>query len=102
MKTPTNADGFAVRLKTPQRNQVMMHLQTLDELIREDPPVRNIWRYVESLDLSAFCQDIQAAQGGVGRDAVDPRILLALWLFATVEGVGSARRSSLGNDVRPL
>jgi transposase len=92
MKAPTNSDGFAVRVKTAQRNQVTMHLHTLDELIREDHPVRNIWRYVESLDLSAFYQDIQAVQGGVGRDAVDPRILLALWLFATVEGIGSARR----------
>src|SRR5437773_1827305 len=92
MKTPSNADGFRVRLKTAQRDQVMMHLHTLDELIREDHPVRNLWRYVESLDLSAFYQDIQAVEGGVGRDAVDPRILLALWLFATVEGVGSARR----------
>ena len=92
MKAPTNAAGFAVRLKTAQRDQVIMHLHPLDELIREDHPVRNIWRYVESLDLSAFYQDIQAVSGGVGRDAVDPRILLALWLFATVEGVGSARR----------
>ena len=92
MKAPTNSDGFAVRVKTAQRNQVMMHLHTLDELIREDHPVRNIWRYVESLDLSAFYKEIQAVQGGVGRDAVDPRILLALWLYATVEGVGSARR----------
>ena len=92
MKAPTNADGFAVRVKMAQRNQVTMHLHTLDELIREDHPVRNIWRYVESLDLSAFYQDVQAVQGGVGRDAVDPRILLALWLFATVEGIGSARR----------
>ena len=64
----------------------------LDELIREDHPVRSIWRYVCSLDLSAFYQEIQAVQGGAGRDAVDPRILLALWLFATVEGIGSARR----------
>lgn len=92
MKAPTNSAGFQVRVKTAQRNQVMMHLHTLDELIREDHPVRNIWRYVERLDLSAFYRDIQAVEGGVGRDAVDPRILLALWLFATVEGVGSARR----------
>lgn len=92
MKAPTNANGFRVRVKTAQRNQVMMHLHTLDELIREDHPVRNIWRYVESLDLSAFYRDIQAVEGGVGRDTVDPRILLALWLFATIEGIGSARR----------
>lgn len=92
MKAPTNADGLRVRVKTAQRDQVLMHLNTLDELIREDHPVRNVWRYVESLELSAFYRDIEAVEGGVGRDAVDPRILLALWLFATIEGIGSARR----------
>ena len=92
MSNPTNADGFEVRVKTPQRGQVTMHFLTLDELVPEDHPARNIWRYVCSLDLSAFYQEIQAVKGGVGRDAVDPRILLTLWLLATVEGIGSARR----------
>jgi transposase len=92
MNTPTNSDGFAVRVKTAQRDQVTMHLHSLEELIGADHPVRNIWRYVCRLDLSAFYRDIEAVKGGSGRDAVDPRILLALWLFATVEGVSSARR----------
>src|SRR5437868_5358378 len=92
MKTPRNSAGLAVRVKTPQRKQVIMHMLTLDELIREDHPVRSIWRYVENLDLSSFYLGIKAVKGDAGRDAVDPRILLALWLFATVEGVGSARR----------
>jgi transposase len=92
MTTPTNSDGFVVRVKAAQRDQVMMHLLSLDEMIRVDHPVRNIWRYVCSLDLSAFYRDIQAVQRGAGRDAVDPRILLTLWLFATVEGIASARR----------
>jgi transposase len=30
-------------------------------------------------------------EGGAGRTAIDPRILLALWLYATLDGVGSAR-----------
>ncbi len=30
-------------------------------------------------------------EGGPGRDAVDPKILLALWMFATIEGISSAR-----------
>jgi transposase len=92
MNTPTNADGFAVRIKTPQRNQVQMHWHSLEELIPADHPVRNVWQYVCGLDLSAFYRNIEAVQGGAGRDAVDPRILLALWLFATIEGVSSARR----------
>jgi transposase len=91
MNIPTNSDGFAVRVKTPQRGQVTMHLKSLEELIGADHPVRSIWRYVSSLDLSAFYREIEAVKGGAGRDAVDPRILLALWLYATVEGVSSAR-----------
>lgn len=35
---------------------------------------------------------IQAVEGVAGRDAVDPKILLALWMFATIEGIGSARQ----------
>jgi transposase len=92
MNTPTNSDGLEVRVKRPQRAQVTMRFHALDELIREDHPVRDVWRYVCSLDLAAFYQPIQAVKGGVGRDAVDPRILLTLWIFATLEGIGSARR----------
>lgn len=92
MNTFTNSAGLEVRVNSPQRGQVMMHMLSLDEMIRADHPVRNVWRYVCSLDLAAFYQDIQAVKGGVGRDAVDPRILLALWILATLEGVGSARR----------
>ena len=92
MNTPTNSDGFAVRVKTPQRDQVTMHFRSLEELLGSDHPVRNLWRYVCSLDLSGFYREIEAVQGGAGRDAVDPRILLALWLYATVEGVSSARQ----------
>ena len=91
MKTPTNAQGYAVRVQSPQRDQVQMHLLSLEEAIREDHPVRSLWQYVNSLDLSGFYQDIQAVAGGAGRDAVDPRILLALWLQATLEGNSSAR-----------
>lgn len=92
MNTFTNSAGLEVRVKCPQRGQVMMHMLSLDEMIRAEHSARHVWRYVCSLDLSAFYQDIQAVKGGVGRDAVDPRVLLALWIFATLEGVGSARR----------
>jgi transposase len=51
-----------------------------------------VWAYVDSLDLSAVYAQIQAVEGGAGRDAVDPKILLALWMFATIEGVSSARQ----------
>ena len=91
MSTPKNAAGLEVRVKNPEREQMTMHLLTADELIREDHPARQLWKYVCSRDLSDFYADIQAVAGGVGRDAVDPRILLTLWLFATTEGIASGR-----------
>ena len=53
--------------------------------------MRAVWAYVDSLDLKPLYRKIQAVKGGVGRDAVDPSILMALWMFAIIEGVSSAR-----------
>ncbi len=64
---------------------------SLDQLIPGDHRVRAVWAYVESLDLGLLYQKIEAVEGGVGRDAVDPKILMALWMFATIEAVSSAR-----------
>jgi transposase len=91
MNTPKNSAGLEVRVKSPQRGQTEMHLLSPDELIREDHPARQLWKYVNSLDLSPFYADIEAVKGGKGRDTVDPRILLTLWLFATTEGIASGR-----------
>jgi transposase len=50
-----------------------------------------VWRFVEGLDLKTFYAAIRARDGRPGRSAIDPRILIALWLYATIDGVGSAR-----------
>ena len=69
----------------------MMGPQCLDELVAEDHDVRQIWGVVERLDLSGF-YDCIAARGSVpGRESTDPRLLVALWLYAAVEGIGSGR-----------
>lgn len=80
-----------VRVKKPVRNQIRWVDASLDQLIPRDHRVRAVWAYVERLDVAPLYDKIQAVEGGVGRDAVDPRILLALWMFATIEGVSSAR-----------
>lgn len=64
----------------------------LDQVVPADHRVRVVWRYVDSLDLSPLYADIGAVEGKAGRDAVDPKILMALWLFATIEGISSARQ----------
>lgn len=79
------------RLRPVERCQVEMRCASLDQLLPPDHQARVVWTYVERLDLSAVLQTIKAIAGQVGRDANDPRVLLALWLLATIDGVGSAR-----------
>lgn len=76
----------------PVRNQIEMRCLSLDQMIDEDHRVRMVWAYALSCDLSPLYQDIRAVEGAAGRHAVDPRILFALWLYATIDGVTSARR----------
>jgi len=81
----------APRLRQPDRAQMALRVVNVDSLIGQDHPVRVIWRYVEELDLSALEDRIKARTHNVGHPATAPRLLLALWLYATSEGVGSAR-----------
>jgi len=81
----------APRLVRPNREQVELRAVDLEGLLPADHPARAVWEFVESLDLRALYAQVQAVEGRAGRPATDPRIYLALWLYATVEGVGSAR-----------
>jgi len=83
--------GGPPRLRRAQRDQIVMRNLALDALLPEDHRARIVWQYVEGLDLSPLYASIRSVEGDKGRAATDPRILLALWLYATVEGVGSAR-----------
>jgi transposase len=64
----------------------------LECLLASDHRARVVLAFVESLDLSGLYAAIRARQGEPGRPPPDPKILLALWLYATLEGVGSARQ----------
>ena len=81
----------APRLREPVRDQVELRAVDLERLIVADHPVRVIWGYVERLDLRALEEAIRSREGGPGHPAIAPRLLLALWLYATSQGVGSAR-----------
>ena len=81
----------APRLRYAERRQGEFRLVVLDQLLPPDHQVRLIWDYVCHLDLSPLLQSIRAVAGAPGRDATDPRILFSLWLYATLEGIGSAR-----------
>jgi transposase len=79
------------RLRVPHRDQIEMHWASLDELLEADHRARLVWAAVAGLRLDGWLDGIKAVEGNVGRDATDPRLLVALWVYATLEGVGSAR-----------
>jgi len=74
-----------------ERHQVELRASCLDESLPEEHRARVVWDALEDLDLSAFYAPVGSREGSAGRPAIDPRILLALWLYAACEGVGSAR-----------
>ena len=63
----------------------------LDSLLPPDHNARAVWAYVLRLDLSSLYDQIKARGSHPGRPPIDPAVLMALWLFATLEGVRSAR-----------
>jgi len=91
-KSQSGAMGGGVpRLREPKRDQIELRAVDIESLLGRDHPARVIWAYVEGLDLSEFEQRIKARDDRPGHPATSPRLLLALWLVATSEGVGSAR-----------
>jgi transposase len=71
--------------------QVEMVTRCLDDLVPPTHPVRTVEKVVEQLDLSRFYQPIKAREGANGRDATDPKLLISLWLYACIRGIGAAR-----------
>ena len=79
------------RLRRPDRNQALMQTCWLDEMLATDHQARTIWAVVEKLDLTKFHAPLKARGSDPGRSATDPKLLVALWLYATMEGIGSGR-----------
>jgi transposase len=80
-----------LRLDTAERSQIKFEASALDDLLSEDHLARQVWGYVEGLDLSVLYDRVRTTTTSSGRPAIDPAVLMALWLYATVEGIGSAR-----------
>lgn len=91
MPAPEPSFRCQARVRTAERRQVELRPVSLEDLVPDDHRVRLVWSFVEKLDLSGLYTAIQAVEGRPGHPPADPRILVALWLFATVDGVGSAR-----------
>ena len=83
--------GGKPRLRMAVRDQVVVRMLALDQMLPFDDEARVVWDFVCQCDLSPLLAQVRAVEGEVGRKPADPRILTALWLFATLKGVGSAR-----------
>jgi transposase len=81
----------ALRFRRPDRSQLRLVPVSLDETIPPEHHVRVVWEVVERLDLSGFTEGLKVCEGEAGRSATDVRLLVALWLYAATQGVGSAR-----------
>jgi transposase len=92
VKPQTDAASRGVpRMLEPKRDQIELRAVDIESVIGEDHPARVLWAYVEGLDLSELEARIKARDDRPGHPAISPRLLLALWLVATSDGVGSAR-----------
>jgi transposase len=78
------------RLRTADRQQLVPAMP-LEDLLDADHQARLVWDFALGLDLADLYDQIRSRVGGPGRAAIDPRLCVALWLYATLEGVGSAR-----------
>src|SRR5215471_18993957 len=87
---PSEVPG-APRLQAVNRQQMAWRAVDVEQLIVEDHPARAIWQLVEKLDLRAFYKGIGAVEGEAGRPALDPQLLISLWIYGYSEGVSSAR-----------
>ncbi len=91
-RVPEAAGRGAPRFRRPERHQIGWHAAAIDELIAPDHPVRAVWGFVMALDLAELHAAVKAREGVPGQAPPAPELMMALWLWATVEGVGSARQ----------
>jgi transposase len=73
---------------------MMLRATDVEGLVEADHPVRAIWELVGRLDLAPFYEEIASVEGSAGRPAIDPQLMISLWIYAYSEGVSSAREIS--------
>src|SRR6516225_431998 len=85
-----NTHTPTVRLRRAERCQVEMNLLSLDQMLSPDHVARVVWDAVKDLDVTPLLADVRSTEHHPGNPAIDPHVLIALWLLATIQGVGSA------------
>src|ERR1700751_2612301 len=80
-----------VRVIGPDRAQLRWEMVDLDSQLPDDHRARVVWAFLQGMELSELYDRIKARDDVAGRPATDPQVVLAVWLYATMEGIGSAR-----------
>jgi transposase len=90
-KTEDALTGYGTpRLKTANRHQIEFRVGSIDQLIPDDHRVRLVWDFLQQLDLSGYLKTIKSVKGCAARPAIDPKIITAIWLYGTIQGIASA------------
>ena len=89
---PAAVQRGGARLRQPERHQMGWHSAAIDDLVAADHPVRAVWAFVLALDLRDLHAAVKAREGVPGHPPPSPEVMMALWLWAVVDGVGSARQ----------
>ena len=95
------APALKARVKPIDRSQTMFQVIDVEQLIEPDHPARAIWEFVGRLDLAGFYERIQAVEGGPGRQAWDPRLLISIWVYAYSRGISSGRELARRCEYEP-
>jgi transposase len=83
------------------RQQMSWRAVDVERLIDEDHLARSIWELVGRLDLQRFYQEIESSAEEGGRPAIDPQLLISLWVYAYSQGIGSAREVARRCEYEP-
>jgi len=85
------ASPAAARFQPINRQQMVLRTVDVEQLLEPDHLARAIWEMTGRLDLAAYTREVRAVEGAAGRPPIDPRLLIALWLYAYSEKVSAAR-----------
>ncbi len=84
-------DNPSPRYEPIDRQQVILEPLDIEQLIPDGHPARSIWEILGRLDLSRFVGEVKSVEGHAGRNVWEPRLLIALWVYAYSRGISSAR-----------
>lgn len=90
-KSEESEDKAPARIKTVQREQMVLRPLEVEQLLGPEHPARAIWELVGECELERFYDKIEAVEGQAGRPAHDPRLLISLWLYSYGQGISSGR-----------